>query len=311
MITSLMYHYVRPVEKSELRYLSVDDFEKQLDWLSANIGDFISRENWENAKQGGHQEGVLLTFDDGLKDHFSHVLPILQRKNLFAIFFVNTQPILSPEVLSVHMTHLLLSTGKSQEILDLCRGLLPKEIWRKIEAGTAATAYSKQLDTDNNKTIKKLINYLFDEFNMQEVSENICEKILGKSVGQISRNWYLSADEVLQLHDSGMKIGSHSVTHRLLSKLSPAEMYTELESSKLLLEEITDSHVDEFCYPYGGTRSYTSLTHRYLDMLDYSVAHDVNPKQIAKSDFETRFSLPRFDCNEFPFGIAHSLKSLT
>jgi peptidoglycan/xylan/chitin deacetylase (PgdA/CDA1 family) len=311
MISSVMYHYVRPVENSELRYLSVDDFDKQLDWLSANVGDFISRENWENAKQGAPQKGVLLTFDDGLKDHFSHVLPILQRKNLFAIFFVNTQPLLSPVVLAVHMTHLLLSTGKSREILDLFTDLLPKKIWRKIEAGTAANAYSKQLDTDNNKSIKKLVNYLFDEFNTQEILEGVCEKILGKSIEQISRNWYLSVDEVLQLHDSGMKIGSHSVTHRLLSKLSPAEMYAELESSKLLLEEITDSRVDEFCYPYGGERSYTNLTHRYLDMLDYSVAHDVNPKPIAKSDFETRFSLPRFDCNDFPFGIAQSLKSVT
>lgn len=310
MITSVMYHYVRPVENTELRYLSVDDFEKQLDWLSKNVGNFISLENWENAKQGATQEGVLLTFDDGLKDHFRHVLPILQKKNLFAIFFVNTQPLLSPEMLSVHMTHLLLSTGKSQEILDLCAGLLSKEIWRKIEAGIAANAYGKQLDTANNKIIKKLMNYLFNEFNAQEVLENISENILGNSLEQISLNWYVSADEVLELHNSGMKIGSHSVTHRLLSKLNPEEMYVELESSKLLLQEIIDSQIDEFCYPYGGTRSYTNLTHHYLEMLDYSVAHDVNPRPIVDADFKARFSLPRFDCNEFPFGIAHSLKGL-
>lgn len=309
MITSLMYHYVRPVENSELRYLSVEDFEKQLDWLNANIGEFISRENWENAKVGAPQKGVLLTFDDGLKDHFSQVLPILQRRNIFAIFFVNTAPLLKPVVLSVHMTHLLLSTGKSHQILDLLTDILPKEIWDKTEVGKARNAYSKQLDTDINKTIKTLINYLFDEFNTQEVLENICEKILGKSVEKISRNWYLSVDEVLELHNSGMKIGSHAVTHRLLSKLNSTEMYTELESSKFLLEEITDSQVDEFCYPYGGARSYTSLTHRYLNILNYSVAHDVNPKPIIKSDFESRFTLPRFDCNNFPFGVAHSLKS--
>ena len=29
-ITSVMYHYVRPVDQTSLRYLSLEDFEKQL-----------------------------------------------------------------------------------------------------------------------------------------------------------------------------------------------------------------------------------------------------------------------------------------
>jgi hypothetical protein len=164
-----MYHYVRPVENSHLRYLSVEDFSKQLDWFNENVGKFITQEDWECAKQGANREGVLLTFDDGLKDHFTHVLPLLKEKNIFAIFFVNTQPLLSPIMLSVHMTHLLLSMGKSHEILELCKKLVPKEIWRKVGLGVAGNAYADQLDTDANKKVKKIVNYLFDEFNTLEI----------------------------------------------------------------------------------------------------------------------------------------------
>ena len=154
------------------------------------------------------------------------------------------------------------------------------------------------------------MNYLFDQFDVQYTLHTLCESVLGKSVEHLSKSWYLSADEILKMHNSGMKIGSHAVTHRLLSKLNPAEMYSELKESKLLLEEISDSRVDEFCYPYGGKRSYTELTCKYLEILDYSVAHDVAARPITKLDFETRYSLPRFDCNRFPFGVAHSLKGL-
>lgn len=107
MITSVMYHYVRPVENSSLRYLALDDFAKQLDYLSKNVDGFISQEDWEAAKNGANRDGVLLTFDDGLKDHFNQVLPVLHEKKLFAIFFINTQPLLTPVMLSVHLTHLL------------------------------------------------------------------------------------------------------------------------------------------------------------------------------------------------------------
>jgi hypothetical protein len=42
-ITGVMYHYVRPVEDSKLRYLSVDDFEKQLEFFIQNIGPIITK----------------------------------------------------------------------------------------------------------------------------------------------------------------------------------------------------------------------------------------------------------------------------
>ena len=309
MITSIMYHYVRPVENSELRYLALDDFVNQLDWLSKNVGEFISQEDWESAKNGANRDGVLLTFDDGLKDHFNYVLPVLQEKKMFAIFFVNTQPLLTPVMLPVHLTHLLLSIDKSKEILESFKTLLSKEIWEKATLGVASQAYIHQRDSENNKTVKKLVNYLFDEFNAQNILQQICEIFVGKSLEKISQDWYLSVDEVLGLHNAGMKIGSHTVSHRLLAKLDKDEMYSELKRSKLHLEKITNSEIDEFCYPYGGTRSYTNLTQDYLKILNYSVAHDVNHREITSADFIDRYTLPRFDCNFFPFGVAHSLKN--
>jgi peptidoglycan/xylan/chitin deacetylase (PgdA/CDA1 family) len=309
MITSVMYHYVRPVEDSHLRYLAVDDFEKQLDWLEENVGNFVTADEWEEAKSGGDHPGVLLTFDDGLKDHIDFVLPILQRRKIFGIFFVNSAPFISSNMLAVHLTHKLLSLGKSKEILAFFHEILPAAIWSRLNSGAASNAYTKHVDSDVNVAIKKIINYLFTDFNLAEVLEMTSSKFLSGSLSDISATWYLSEEDVRTISSAGMKIGSHASTHRLLSLLDQDEIYSELYESRIILQGILESNVDEFCYPYGGAHSYNQDVKRYLTELNYSVAHDVNPRQISKIDFQNKFELPRYNCNELPFGTAHSLKT--
>ncbi len=309
MITSVMYHYVRPVEDTHLRYLSVDDFKRQLDWLEAEVGKFLTEDEWDDAKAGISHSGVLLTFDDGLKDHFNHVLPILVERGIFGIFFVNTSPLISNCVLPVHLAHKLLSLGNSHEILDFFKLNLPSTIWGEINQGVAGSRYTKQFDLDANIAVKKVINYLFSDFDLSEILDSAARKFLNVSIAEMSSTWYLSEQEVREIDASGMRIGSHTSTHRLLSKLDRAQIFNELHDSKVTLERILGKSVDEFCYPYGGSNSYNQVVKETLSSLHYSVAHDVSARKISIQDFENKYELPRFDCNEFPFGKAHSLKT--
>jgi peptidoglycan/xylan/chitin deacetylase (PgdA/CDA1 family) len=309
MITSVMYHYVRPVEDSHLRYLTVDDFKKQLDWFEASVGSFLTEDEWDEAKAGKPQSGVLLTFDDGLKDHFDHVLPVLVERGIFGIFFVNTSPLFSNSVLPVHLAHKLLSLGISHEILDFFKLKLPPAIWGEINQGVAGSRYKKQVELDSNIALKKVINYLFSEFDLSEILDSAAREFLKCSIAELSSTWYLSEQEVREIDASGMRIGSHTSTHRLLSKLDRAEIFNELHESKVTLERLLGKTVDEFCYPYGGSNSYNQVVKDTLSSLHYSVAHDVSARRISADDFKNKYELPRFDCNEFPFGKAHSLKN--
>jgi peptidoglycan/xylan/chitin deacetylase (PgdA/CDA1 family) len=51
---------------------------------------------------------------------------------------------------------------------------------------------------------------------------------------------------------AGHRIGSHSITHRNLRHLSPAEMREEIAESKKFLEDRFGLEVSHFCYPYGS-----------------------------------------------------------
>jgi len=51
--------------------------------------------------------------------------------------------------------------------------------------------------------------------------------------------------------DEGMSIGSHSLNHYDLSRLSTESMSKEIADSKKILEDTFGISIDDFCYPYG------------------------------------------------------------
>jgi peptidoglycan/xylan/chitin deacetylase (PgdA/CDA1 family) len=51
---------------------------------------------------------------------------------------------------------------------------------------------------------------------------------------------------------AGNEIGSHSITHRNLKKLTAGEAREEISSSKKFLEDKFGREVRHFCYPFGG-----------------------------------------------------------
>jgi peptidoglycan/xylan/chitin deacetylase (PgdA/CDA1 family) len=58
--------------------------------------------------------------------------------------------------------------------------------------------------------------------------------------------------QIKQWLAAGHEIGSHSVSHRNLKQLSPAEAREEIFASKKALEDAFGVEIRHFCYPFGG-----------------------------------------------------------
>lgn len=71
------------------------------------------------------------------------------------------------------------------------------------------------------------------------------------TVNHLGRRGCLTKDQLRELSDLGMEIGSHSMTHRHLNDLGVDELRVELVDSKLRLEEITGQPVAHFSCPGG------------------------------------------------------------
>ena len=63
------------------------------------------------------QNGVVLTFDDGLKDHYNFVYPELKRRGLWGIFYIPTGQYKNKKILDVHRIHLLKGKLGSTKVL--------------------------------------------------------------------------------------------------------------------------------------------------------------------------------------------------
>lgn len=62
---------------------------------------------------------------------------------------------------------------------------------------------------------------------------------------------YLSKQEVRELNNLGMNVGSHSTSHRHMNRLTLEDMKTELRDSKHFLEDLLGKKVDTIAYPGG------------------------------------------------------------
>jgi peptidoglycan/xylan/chitin deacetylase (PgdA/CDA1 family) len=91
--------------------------------------------------------------------------------------------------------------------------------------------------------------------------------------GKVGKEGYLTRDQVVQLAQNGHRIGSHTVSHPHLTKLSVAELDKELIASKVFIEELTLQTVD-WLAPPGGI--YNQIVLERARALGYSVVRTMD-----------------------------------
>lgn len=62
----------------------------------------------------------------------------------------------------------------------------------------------------------------------------------------------VTIEQVRQLADAGVEIGSHGLSHCRMTGLSEEELAVETRRSREVLQSVVDAAVTGFCYPYGA-----------------------------------------------------------
>lgn len=303
-----MYHYVRPDSGGMpwFRYLSLDDFRRQLDHFEETWG-FVTHEAFEAAlATGTPAPGVVLTFDDALKDHYAHVFPELKARGLWGLFYAPTRVYETGEMLDVHRVHLLLGTIGGVAALEALEPLVTPDMApdRNIPAFTTAT-YARQDNDAATTAVKRILNYYIAHEHRRPVLDRLMTAVFGVA-HPAAGDFYLTFAEMEEMAAGGMVIGSHSVDHPVFSKLSRAEQAEQVARSFERLGPILpEPRLKSFCYPYGGFHSFTAETEALLAEAGCRFSFNVEQRPIERRDLSRRpQALPRFDCNQFAFGAA-------
>ncbi len=302
-----MYHYVRDLEHSkypEIKGLDVELFKEQI----RHILKYYTVIRMEELIAGVKKEKILpdnsllLTFDDGYKDHFEFVFPILDGAGVQGSFFPSAKAIQEQRVLAVNKIHFILATvaDKKQIVSDI---FVELDKFREEYSLARNEYYYQKLaiagryDAAEVIFIKRILQRELPEKLRNLIIDLLFYKYVAKDERSFSQKLYMDVDQLKYLRQKGMYIGSHSYDHYWLDTLPPEKQVKEIELSLEFLKK-TGCNIEDFvfCYPYGA---YNESLLTILKEKGCSLALTTEVA-IANLEKNQRFALPRLDTNDLP-----------
>lgn len=98
----------------------------------------------------------------------------------------------------------------------------------------------------------------------------------------------MEAKQVKALHDSGLvEIGGHTLTHPRLSQLSRDEQQQQIEQNKFHLEQLLQTKLCSFAYPYGDHNEESKIIAKQAGY-QFAVATNSGPLGLHQDKFQIR-----------------------
>ncbi len=258
----VMYHYVRPLPDCRLpffRAMTLERFRAQIEHLAAEWT-FVSLDEYIDGLAGKAElpdNCCVLTFDDGVRDHYEFVLPILLDLGIPAAFFVPTRAIAESYMLDVHMIQHLVARvppdALAERLRRAVRGAAPDQADQFLlpDIETADRIYHYEPHPATRWT-KHVMNFVLPELVRREVVVLMFREEFGSEEG-FGHRFYLAPGQIREMAACGMIIGSHGHEHVAMSDCTREQKRAELMVSRQLLEAWVGGSVSTFCYPWGGS----------------------------------------------------------
>jgi peptidoglycan/xylan/chitin deacetylase (PgdA/CDA1 family) len=202
------------------------------------------------------RRALALTFDDGYRDNLTHAAPILARYGLPATIFLTTGYIGTREMLWFDRLAVALKTTDRTHLRVAGQAsLVLASRAERVRALQVTLSYLKGMpDTERRQTLDQLL------------------RDLGVGPFDGPKRQMLSWDEVGVLRGLGFSVGAHTVTHPILSRLSPEEAWREIDDSGRAIEKALGSRPRAFAYPNGGADDVTETTVRLVKEAGFACA---------------------------------------
>jgi peptidoglycan/xylan/chitin deacetylase (PgdA/CDA1 family) len=207
------------------------------------------------------RRATVVTFDDGYADNFTCALPLLERHEVGATFFVTSDAIgATREFWWDELERLVLRSPRlPHEIRLACGGAeyaWPIDDGDRVEdTGTAHRSW-RAWESDRNsrhRAYRELYDVLFALPTAERgAAMAALADACGASLVLRATHRTTSVDELANAaRHASVEIGAHSVSHPSLAALSEVDRTEEIVESKTRIERLVDREVTSFAYPFG------------------------------------------------------------
>ena len=300
----VMYHYVRDLPRTafpRLKGMLLDDFRHQVTELATQfeMASIESAMDFLSGEYRPRRDLCLLTFDDGLKEHYRDVTPVLAEKRIRGVFFLITSSVEERRVAAVHMNHFLMAKLDFEEysgaFFKKVVALSP-EGFAPLNADPARAAATYPWDTADVARFKYLFNFGIDLDLRDRAVHDLFAAHFGDETA-FADSLYITWDEARRMQKAGMSIGGHTHQHKPLANLSPRDLNLDLETcSRLLHQHLNPQAVWAFSYAYGKKESFHIRAVRKLQQLGFRCAFSTEVSDNRRGS--DRFTIGRTDCKK-------------
>jgi peptidoglycan/xylan/chitin deacetylase (PgdA/CDA1 family) len=259
-LLAINYHYIDdpakykagiyPVSPEELA-LQIDTLKKEYTFVSgAQLVDAV------RGKSGLPERSCILTFDDALKSQYINALPVLEEKNVPAIFFFLTGHLKNGKVYTLHKIHHLLSQHEGAVLLEQTLFLLEKKHNTKInwqEIGVEKISGWYRYDNEPTAKFKYALNHFLEDETSVLVVDQLFNDMTTTPEQELADTLYLSQEEMTTLaHHPRAAVGMHTHTHINIMKCDKETVRQDITTNaEILSEEIGVKPLEIISYPFG------------------------------------------------------------
>ncbi len=225
------------------RHMPVEQFERLLLYFKHNFDVVTLGEICATSFKAANsrRKTIALTFDDGFLNNLDVALPLLERNNLPATFFVSTMSLESNEY--IHPS----------DFLDMVK-IKTKEDRLEIRGEVFIKSKNQLLNIRNGQSVYHFIESL--SFGVLKASLAMLEASHERSslLENVNEELYkLITEETIEKLAANRlaTVGSHGRLHVNLNMLSPEEAKEEMVYSKACLEKFGHKPVKSLAFPYG------------------------------------------------------------
>lgn len=175
---------------------------------------------------------VCITFDDGYADNYLNALPILLKHNLNATFFVASDFLDGGRMWNDTITETIRNLNQVElDLTELGLGIFEiKTPEQKFSVASKIIAEIKHLSPPDRDS---------------------CVSHIAKQCNELPNDLMMTTQQLIQLSESGMEIGGHTLTHPILASLDVDNANQEIAENKRILESKLGKKIRYFAYPNG------------------------------------------------------------
>ena len=296
---ALCYHYIRPDENDSFPRIlgtKITQFENQIKMLKKNFKmislDDVLKFSYEKSIFNNEKHRLLVTFDDGLFDHYN-AAKVLDRNGVKGTFFIPTCILKEKLPANPMIIHYSIALCGLEQFLDTFRDALKHF---ELSVSEFNVTYERQKDSVWEKIdeIKSIFKYKLDYKKSRRLLLYIYENLLLPNFPNILKKIHVDKDQIKEMIEMGHTIGVHTHTHISVAatKLSEDDFYNEIIFPKKYLEKEFNISVHAFSYPFGERKDYLSSMKLLNKTKEYKLAFTV--EEIVNFDNTSPLEIGRY-----------------